>query len=113
MVRPVKRKKNPVPPTRQRQIDAAAKLFEDFSGHKGNLFSVPQPALPKVALVVGYCDGIMYETVRDGKTEKYLHQFEKSSRPLLAASSDGKQLLVLGGAYDFTDRGIVDRSPKP
>jgi len=33
----------------------------------------------------------------------------KGSRPLLVASPDGKCLMLLGGRFKFTDRGIVDR----
>lgn len=104
-----KRKKNPVPPSSVLRIEEGMRLFEAFTGHKGELFAVPKPKTPEAVIVVGYCDGIMYETVRDGKTEKYLHRFKKKSRPLLTASTDGKSLYLLGGAYDFTDRGIVDK----
>lgn len=62
-----------------------------------------------VGLKVGHCDGILYTTVRDGKTEKYIHKFKRSSRPLLAASFDGKSLVLIGGSYQFTERGIVDK----
>lgn len=58
---------------------------------------------------LGKLENIGYSTVRDGVAEKYIHRFKASSRPLLKASTDGKQLSLLGGAYDFTDRGIVDR----
>jgi hypothetical protein len=112
MTRRIVRKKNPVPPTKQKQVDAGMALFADFTGHKGEIFSLAKPTIPDVVLVVGECDGIMYTTVRDGNTEKYLHQFKKSSRPLLCSSSDGKQLFLLGGAFDFTDRGIVDHDRK-
>jgi len=64
---------------------------------------------PKTGLVVGDLDGVLYTTVRDGKTEHYQHDFKKGSRPLLAASSDGKSLHILGGEYEFTERGIEDR----
>ncbi len=104
-------KRNPVPPSVRLQVKQAEGLFADFTGHDGNLVSVQKPTIPNVMLVVGQCDGIMYTTIRDGKTEKYLHQFKKSSRPLLCSSSDGKSLYLLGGAYDFTDRGIVDHDP--
>jgi hypothetical protein len=106
----VKRKKNPVPPSRRLQVDAGMKLFSDFTGHDGKLFSVSKPNMPDVVLVVGYLDAVMYETIRDGETEKYIHKFKKQSRPLLCSSSDGKQLIVLGGGYDFTERGIVDKT---
>ena len=71
--------------------------------------TVKQPHVVDVALKVGWCDGILYTTERDGNVEKYIHKFKKSSRPLLAASFDGKNLLLLGGAFRFTDRGIVDQ----
>ena len=65
--------------------------------------------VPQTALAIGELDGVMYTTRRDGKQEKYIHKFKKSSRPLLCASFDGKILVVLGGAYQFTKRGIVDK----
>jgi len=65
--------------------------------------------VPKVGLEIGALDGVDYTTVRDGKTEKYRHTFKKSSRPTLVASHDGQSLHVLGGEYEFTERGIEDR----
>lgn len=54
------------------------------------------------------CDGILYETVRDGKVEHYVHKFKKGARPVLAAGHDGKSLALIGGKFTFTERGIVD-----
>lgn len=51
-----------------------------------------------------------YSTIRDHEAEKYIHRFKAASRPLLFSSIDGKQLTMRGGAYDFTDRGIVDKT---
>jgi hypothetical protein len=51
----------------------------------------------------------MYVTRRDGKTEHYIHRFGSASRPLFAVTHDGKQLLLLGGDYDFTEKGIEDK----
>jgi hypothetical protein len=64
---------------------------------------------PKSGLVIGELDGVLYTTVRDGKTERYIHRFRKRSRPRLIASHDGKSLHILGGEYEFTERGIVDK----
>lgn len=61
-----------------------------------------------VVLKIGHLDGILYTTVRDGKTEKYIHKFKKNSRPLLTSTFDGLQLVLIGGSYHFTARGIVD-----
>lgn len=87
---------------------AAIKLFEDFTGENPAYIDLVDMPVDTVAMAIGYCDGIMYSTVRDGKHEKYVHTFKKGCRPVLAASSDGKQLYLLGGSYNFTERGIVD-----
>jgi hypothetical protein len=90
-------------------IQSAARLSEDFSGHEArSLGKVTVPELPRVAIVVGEVEGVIYNTVRDGKFERYIHKFRAKSRPLLCVSHDGKQLLLIGGHYDFTEAGIVD-----
>lgn len=93
-------------------IRRAASLYERFTGHEAeSLGKVSVPDLPKVAAVIGDCDGVLYTTVRDGVTEKYIHEFAKADdKPLLCVTPDGKQLLLIGGTYDFTERGIVDGS---
>lgn len=93
-------------------MSAAAKLFEDFTGH-------PADQSRKVAfrelkdgeqlVYVGRVCAIAYEATRDGDTEVFEHEFRASSRPVLAASSDGRRLYLLAGAYKFTHRGIEDR----
>lgn len=91
-------------------LDRAASRFERFTGHRAEQVGrVNVPALPKVAAVIGVCTAICYETVRDGRVENYIHEFDDSAAPLLAVSPDGRQLLMIGGDYTFTDRGIVDK----
>ena len=103
-----RRKNNPVGPT-QSEVDRAGNLFKDFSGdYPEDMKSVKLP-VPKTGLVIGELDGVLYTTVRDGKTEKYQHDFKKSSRPHLISSHDGSSLHILGGGYEFTERGIEDK----
>lgn len=110
----IKRKKaiasNPVPPSsRLRERENAAKLYEDFTGHDADEFiEINQPDY-KTGLAFGRLKGVIYSTVRDGETEEYIHEFKPRSQPILGASHDGKQLLVSGGRYQFTDRGIIDK----
>lgn len=92
------------------ETEQASRLYESFSGHKPE--SVGKITLDKpvkVGIVIGELDGLLYTTIRDGNVEKYIHKFKVRSRPLLVVSSDGQQLLIVGGDYDFTERGIVDR----
>lgn len=97
----------------RKDIRKAADLYERFSGHDAEILGkIRVKSLPKVAVGVGVCDGILYTTVRDGKTEKYIHKFRAADKPILAVTPDGKQILLLGGNYTFTERGIVDASDK-
>lgn len=101
------RTRNPAPGRRQ-QILQAKELFREFSGENPERLSKVEIQAPKVGLVIGDLDGVLYTTTRDGKVESYIHEFDDKSRPLLVSSSDGKSLHVIGGKHVFTDRGIVD-----
>ncbi|MGE0294712.1 MAG: hypothetical protein AB7P97_20365 [Hyphomonadaceae bacterium] len=91
------------------QIEAAAKLQADFSGHEpGNVDTVRVPD-NKVFTPVGKLTGVLYDTIRDGKSEKYIHRFRRKSRPLLATSHDGTELRIVGGRFRVTEAGIEDR----
>lgn len=83
--------------------------YEEFSGHRAEYGEKVRLNIPRAGLVVGDLDGVLYTTVRDGETEKYVHKFRSKSKPVLVAGSDGRSLHVVGGAYEFTDRGIVDQ----
>lgn len=87
-------------------MDQAGELFKDFTGHNPESLQKVKIRSPKTGLVIGKLDGVLYTTVRDGKTERYEHDFKKGSRPLLVSSHDGKSLHILGGGYEFTERGI-------
>jgi len=101
---------NPAARTYSTDAQKAARRYHAFTGHDDiQATKIRIPAMPKAVLTVGECDGILYTTIRDGVQESYIHKFAKGSRPLLCASPDGKRLFLLGGAYDFTERGIVDR----
>lgn len=90
------------------ELDQADDLLNAFAGRSGReVLSVKERPI-KTGLVVGNVLGVMYETVRDGKQEKYCHEFKRSSRPLLVASHDGARIGIVGGRYRFTDRGIED-----
>ena len=112
-----RRLKNPVPPSSRADVkrrvfgdaENARLLYEKFTGHDGaDSVVIDKPLIPDVMCVIGDIDGIMYTTMRDGKTEKYLHKFKKSARPLFCVSPDGLSLHLIGGSYQFGERGIED-----
>lgn len=106
--RVLKRGTNPIKGSRTRRIKKAAMLYEDFTGHSPSSYDVINVPNYDTCLRVGDCLGIMYRTVRDGKTEHYIHEFKKASQPALCVSHDGRQIFLIGGSYLFKDDGIND-----
>jgi len=95
------------------QLKRAADLYERFSGHQAEAIGkIRVPDIPKIGVAIGEIDGVLYTTVRDGVTEKYIHKFHKKDKPLFVVSPDGKCMYLIGGNYTFTERGIVDKSDK-
>lgn len=96
-----------------KSVRQAADLYERFSGHEAeSIGRIKAPPMPKVGVAIGELDAVLYTTMRDGKVEKYIHKFNAKDKPLLVVSPNGKQILVIGGYYTFTERGIVDKSDK-
>jgi len=90
-------------------LEQEAELLEEFSGHKPSEVLRVSERQGNTGLVVGPLDFVGYTTVRDGVTEKYIHKFKRNSKPVLAVTAKGKQLKIVGGAYQFTEAGIEDR----
>lgn len=91
----------------------AALRYERFTGHDvghAEVAEIPWMKRNTALTVIGRCDGVLYETVRDGRTERYIHEFAKGDAPLLCVDASGRQLFLIGGRYDFTEKGIVDAS---
>lgn len=104
------RKENPSPRSLSAQKKQASDLYRDFTGHEaGEVVTIDKPDFPDVMSVIGDIDGILYSVVRDGVLEKYIHKFKKNSRPLFCVAPDGLSLFMIGGSYEFGDRGIVDK----
>lgn len=104
----LKRKTNPAP-NKTKQINGAVDLYRRFTGMEPKYVDRIKVNPPKVGMIIGKCDGVLYTTKRDGKTEQYIHRFDGRSRPTLCASWDGKEIFFVEGAYNFTEDGIVDK----
>lgn len=88
-------------------VDKAVRAFREFSGHEPDaMVTAPVPRIEGPLWHLGDLEGVIYETTRDGRREKYLHKFRGNDRPALAVTFDGQQLVILGGGYQVTDRGI-------
>jgi len=111
----MKRRKNPVPlSSKAAEIEQAKKLYTLFTGHEPAtvVATIRKPEMPDVVVEIGTIDFIGYTTVRDGQIESYIHKFHSTARPLFCVKPDGKQLYMIGGSYNFTERGIVDATKK-
>jgi hypothetical protein len=98
--------KNPREPVHE--LEQAKELFEAFAEKPAGRVKVFKVNVPKAGLVFGKLVQIGYISEYDGKP--YRHTFEKAgSRPLLVAAHDGKSVVIVGGRYAFTERGIEDR----
>ena len=95
---------------RDREMARAAKLYESFRERAPTRIKrIGIAGPPRIAVDIGHVEYIGYRTTHGRKLTLYQHDFAPGSRPLLCVSPDGRQLLLLGGRYQFTDRGIVDR----
>ena len=94
---------------RDPEMSRAAKLYESFRERAprrvAKLGILPPP---RIAVDIGHVEYIGYRTTHGRKLTLYQHDFAPGSRPLLCVSPDGRQLLLIGGRYQFTERGIVD-----
>lgn len=97
-------------PAPSRAVKQAARRYESFTGQRAvKTGTIDVPALPRAVVAIGYVDAIDYETMRHGRIQRFRHRFAKNARPLFACSPNGRTLYMLGGAYQFTARGIVDK----
>lgn len=96
----------------RKKIAGAAKLYEKFREKKATRARAVSITLPKSVMVMGYLEFVGYSTTHGGQAAMYKHKFAKGSRPLLCAGPGRNQLILVGGRYHVTERGIVDLTPK-
>lgn len=96
--------------SQRRRIEQASRRFERFHGAPPERVDRREIEVPDTVLQVGTLEGIVYSAQVDGenKSTRFYHPFRRSSRPLLCATPDGKMLVIVGGRFRFTERGIVD-----
>lgn len=97
--------------TSARALDRVARLFRGFRLRAPRSATRVRVELPEAAILMGTVRAIEYEMPHGRRTVLYRHEFAKGSRPELAAGPDPCQLVLVGGAYKVTERGIVDLHP--
>lgn len=96
----------------KRDIQRAVAIYRGFREKEPKKIARVDFEVPRAVAFIGYVEAIKYRTTHGDKVELYEHPFQKGSRPALAVSADGRQLLLIGGRYKFTSRGIVDRDAR-
>lgn len=92
-------------------VRRAVELYSSFHGKDPKYVDEYIIQIAPVAMLVGKVAAIEYETPHN-RTDRFRHEFSGRSRPMLAVSGDGRQLLLLGGQYYFNDHGIIDGVPE-
>lgn len=93
----------------QDQIARAVALFKSFrhrDPRDGEIVKIDGLKELTVALELGPMVGIAYRADRDGKEDKYYHEFERTL-PRVFVAWDGLQIFVVGGSFKYTDVGFV------
>jgi len=96
---------------KHKQLQQAIALYESFREKRPRKLAELTARLPapgEIVVCMGHVEFIGYRTTHKSKIKLYKHDFAAGSRPLLCVSADGRQLLLLGGHYRWTERGIVD-----
>ena len=94
-----------------RSLARVARLFRGFRLRSPRSATSVHVVLPEAAIVMGTVRAIEYEMPHGRRGVLYRHEFAKGSRPELAAGPDPCQLVLVGGHYKVTERGIVDLHP--
>lgn len=97
---------------KQTDVRQAVELFTSFREKKPKRLDIVEIDHPSVVAVIGYLDAMDYTTEHGKKVTLYRHEFARGSRPLFCVSADGEQLLLIGGRFQFDDRGIVDKNAR-
>lgn len=114
------RKGRPTPPARVKgnprvvrptplEERRAVELYQRFHGLKPERIDTVKMQLPRMLMRVGPVPFMYYLAPWKGRMTLFKHTFAKHAQPLLAATHDGRALYLVGGEYDFTRDGIVDR----
>lgn len=97
----------PVAATRE-GVDKAFKAFSAFNGKAPTRTAIVKaPKLSGSLWSLGHVTFIGYEAKHRGKRISLVHHFNPNARPHLASSHDGRTLVILGGGFRVSDRGIV------
>lgn len=101
-------RRNPVE-VAPRELEQGKRAFARWNGFDATRAEVMRATpTPRVAVQLGEIHAIEYVSAKwTGRREKYRHVFH-TPRPQLCTGPDSKGLIILGGGFKVTPRGIED-----
>lgn len=87
-------------------VKRAVALYKAFFGRAPSVQEVVTVTCPDGAdaIVIGRVKSVVYHPTQGSRPLE--HEFSKRNPPMLAVTANGRQIFVLGGAYQFTSRGF-------
>lgn len=95
----------------ERELARAEALFRGFRLRGPRSVRQVRAELPTAVIVMGELRAVEYEMPRGRRKVLYRHEFARGSAPELCAGPGTCELVLVGGRYRVTQRGIVDLTP--
>lgn len=92
----------------KRELERGARLFHAFREKNAARVTRRKVDFPSTVVAIGKVAAVRYYTTHGAKKILYEHEFKRHAMPEFLVSADGKMLLLIGGRFRFTGRGIVD-----
>lgn len=89
-------------------LQRAARLYRSFREQPVRRVREVSIQLPAAVARMGLLEFVGYMTTHAGTPALYVHYFAPGSRPVLYASGGRNQLMLYGGRFKVTGRGITD-----
>lgn len=89
-------------------VRRARRLYQGFREAPPQRATLVRRRLSRALAQIGLCEFVGYATTHGGELKLYIHEFAPGSRPGLYASGRRGELMIVGGRFTVTDRGITD-----
>jgi len=90
-------------------VEKAEQLYEEWHGKQAKSLidmEIPNLSLDEPLIVLGKMPEIMYRSSKyENRVYQYKHVFKKM--PFLCSDSTGQIMVIVGGNFKITERGII------
>ncbi len=90
------------------ELEGARRLYRAFREAPVRTIKRRNVHVPRAVARIGVLEFVGYMTTHRGKPALYIHHFAPGSRPAVYSGSGRNELVLVGGRYKVTERGITD-----